>query len=104
VVEAPERSGALLFADEALEQGKEIFAVPSNADSVIGAGSNALLKEGAKPVTGGWDILCEIRVRFPEGSMIRENGSFKCRGSEPPQHLRRSKTGGRRAGDGQGIL
>jgi DNA processing protein len=65
VVEAPERSGALLFADEALEQGKEIFAVPSNADSVIGAGSNALLKEGAKPVTGGWDILCEFASRFP---------------------------------------
>ncbi|NCB51842.1 MAG: DNA-processing protein DprA [Clostridia bacterium] len=65
VVEAPEKSGALLFADEALEQGKEIFVVPSNADSVIGAGSNALLKDGAKPIMGGWDILCEFESRFP---------------------------------------
>lgn len=65
VVEAPEKSGALLFADEAAEQGKEIFVVPSNADSVVGAGSNALMKEGARPVTGGWDVLCEFESRFP---------------------------------------
>lgn len=77
VVEAPERSGALLFTEEALEQGKEIFAVPSNADSVIGAGSNALLKEGAKPVTGGWDILCEFESRFP--GRLRDPGESKLR-------------------------
>jgi DNA processing protein len=75
VVEAPERSGALLFADEAVEQGKEIFAVPANADSVAGAGSNALLKEGVKPVTGGWDVLCEFAGRFPE--RLRDPGARK---------------------------
>ena len=57
VVEAPKRSGALLFADEALSQGKEVFAVPANADAENAAGGLALIKEGAQPVTGGWDVL-----------------------------------------------
>lgn len=65
VVEAPEKSGALLFADEALEQGKEIYVVPANADADSGAGSNSLLKEGAKPVTDGWDVMCELQPLFP---------------------------------------
>jgi DNA processing protein len=65
VVEAPEKSGARLFAAEAAEQGKELFAVPGNADAVSCAGSNAILKEGAKPVTDGWEILCEFEGLFP---------------------------------------
>ena len=75
VVEAPQKSGALLFADEAAEQGKEIYSVPANADSVVGAGSNALLKEGARPVTCGWDVLCEFAGRFPE--RLRDPGTRK---------------------------
>lgn len=65
VVEAPERSGTRLFAAEAAEQGKELFAVPGNADAVSCAGSNAILKEGAKPVTDGWEVLCEFEGLFP---------------------------------------
>ena len=77
VVEAPDKSGAILFADEAVEQGKEIFAVPSNADSTTGAGSNTLLKEGAAPVTGGWDVLGEFEDRFP--GRLRNPGLEKTR-------------------------
>lgn len=66
VVEAPFKSGTKLFVDEAVEQGKEIFAVPGNADSENCAGSNAMLKDGAKPVTEGWDILCEFEKLFPD--------------------------------------
>lgn len=66
VVEAPEKSGALLFAQEAAEQGREVFAVPGNADSLNSAGTIALLKSGAKPVTEGWDVLCEFVSRFPD--------------------------------------
>lgn len=66
VVEAPEKSGTRLFADEAAEQGKEIFAVPGNADNESCAGSNELLKQGAKPVTNGWDILCEFEGLYPD--------------------------------------
>ncbi len=66
VVEAPSGSGALLFADEALEQGKEIFALPGNVDAESCAGSNQLLKEGAKPVTNAWDVLEEYQPMYPE--------------------------------------
>ena len=66
VVEAPERSGTRLFANEANEQGKEIFAVPGNADSDNCVGTNTLLKEGAKPVTNGWDVMSEFEALYPE--------------------------------------
>lgn len=65
VVEAPEKSGTRLFADEANEQGKEIFAVPGNADSDNCVGTNTLLKEGAKPVTNGWDVMAEFEALYP---------------------------------------
>lgn len=65
-IEAPERSGVLLFANEAAEQGKEIFALPSNADSPNGAGTNALIRDGARLVTCGWDVMSEFAGRFPE--------------------------------------
>lgn len=65
VVEAPKKSGALLFADEAANQGKEVFAVPANADSENAAGGLALIMEGAVPVTCGWDILSGFAGRFP---------------------------------------
>ena len=65
VVEAPSTSGALLFAAEALEQGKEIFAVPGNADAANSAGTNALLKQGARPATCGWDVLSEFEQLYP---------------------------------------
>lgn len=66
VVEAPEKSGTRLFANEANEQGKEIFAVPGNADSDNCVGTNTLLKEGAKPVTNGWDVMCEFEALYPQ--------------------------------------
>ena len=60
VVEAPLRSGALITADCALEQGKEVFAVPGPITSEASAGTNRLLQEGAKLVTGVEDILAEL--------------------------------------------
>ncbi len=65
VVEAPQKSGARLFANEAADQGKELFVVPGNADEYNCMGSNAILKEGAKPVTEGWDVMCEYAALFP---------------------------------------
>ena len=65
-VEAPEKSGTLLFAAEALEQGREVFAVPGNADAPGCRGTNALLKDGATPVTCGWDVLGEFAPLFPD--------------------------------------
>jgi DNA processing protein len=57
VVEARERSGALITADLALEEGREVFAVPGEIGSALSAGTNALLKLGAAPVTAAADVL-----------------------------------------------
>jgi DNA processing protein len=57
VVEARERSGALITADFALEEGREVFAVPGEITSALSAGSNALLRLGATPLTAADDVL-----------------------------------------------
>ena len=75
VVEAPEDSGALLFAAEALEQGREIFAVPGNADAPNSFGTNSLIKQGAKPVTCGWDVMAEFEYLFP-GAVKKPEGDM----------------------------
>lgn len=64
-VEAPERSGTRLFIEDAAEQGKEIFAVPANADAAMSAGTLGYLKDGAKLVTRGWDVMSEFEWRYP---------------------------------------
>jgi DNA processing protein len=57
VVEARERSGALITADFALEEGREVFAVPGEITSALSAGTNALLRLGANPLTRAGDVL-----------------------------------------------
>lgn len=66
VIEAPESSGALTTADAALEQGKDLFAVPGNIDVPACAGSNALLQGQARPAFSGWDILKEYATLYPD--------------------------------------
>jgi DNA processing protein len=57
VVEARERSGALITADFALEDGREVLAVPGEITSALSAGANGLLRQGATPVTCAADVL-----------------------------------------------
>jgi len=57
VVEARERSGALITADLALEEGREVLAVPGEITSALSAGTNDLLKLGASPLTRTADVL-----------------------------------------------
>lgn len=59
IVEAKNRSGALITVDFALEQGKNIFAIPGNILSKTSKGTNELIKQGAKCVTNVEDILEE---------------------------------------------
>lgn len=66
VVEAPEGSGALITADRALEQGRDVFVVPGNIDIPTFVGSNRLIREGATPVSSGWDILSEYEALYPD--------------------------------------
>jgi len=60
VVEAARKSGAMITVDLALEQGKEVFAVPGRADHYTSGGTNLLIQNGAKLVTGVDDILEEL--------------------------------------------
>jgi DNA processing protein len=64
VVEARERSGALITADFALEDGREVLAVPGEITSALSAGTNALLRLGATPVTRGEDVLESLGVEL----------------------------------------
>ena len=57
VIEAAIDSGSLITAELALEQGREVFAVPGSIDRSTSAGTNRLIKEGAHPVTGATDLF-----------------------------------------------
>jgi DNA processing protein len=62
VVEARERSGALITADFALDAGREVFAVPGEITSSLSSGTNALLRVGATPLTSAADVLEALGV------------------------------------------
>ena len=74
VVEAPEKSGALITARHALEQGRDVFAVPGNLDNPNCVGSNQLMREGAGVVTCAWDIVREYQALYP--TQIHEKPTY----------------------------
>lgn len=78
VAEAPERSGALITARDALEQGRDVFAVPGPVDAPGSAGCLQFIREGAVLTRHAWDVLEEYADRYPHKLRRRE-------GSVPPE-------------------
>jgi len=71
VVEAGEKSGSLITATCAAEQGRDVFAVPGDAFGSTYTGGNKLIREGAKPVFSAMDILEEYELLYPELLQMR---------------------------------
>ncbi len=66
VVEAPAKSGALISARYAMEQGRDVFSVPGSVNMPTCEGTNALLQEGARAVLSGWDVMKEYETLYPD--------------------------------------
>jgi DNA processing protein len=74
VVEARDRSGALITADFAVEEGREVFAVPGEITSALSAGTNALIRQGASPYLSVDDVLEAIGISRVPGAPPRHEG------------------------------
>lgn len=70
IVEARERSGSLITADFALEQGKDIYALPGRISDALSAGCNRLIRQGAGMIISIEDFLAEIEVSCSSGDTI----------------------------------
>lgn len=75
VVEAGLKSGALITAGQAGDQGRSIFAVPGPIDRSTSAGANRLIQQGAKLVMGAEDILDDLQILLPEKPALQSSPS-----------------------------
>ena len=85
VAEASVKSGTLITVDQATEQGRDVLAVPGNINSPLSAGTNALIRDGAIPVTDYTDVLfalglsVQIDTSDPDNQYAHGGGTSKAR-------------------------
>lgn len=92
VIEAPERSGALITASRALDQGRDVFVLPGQADDWHCTGSNQLLRDGAVPAMDAWDVLSHYTARYPHRiRSLRLEEPRRFGGDAPPRREARQK-------------
>ncbi len=89
IVEAPMRSGALITAELALEQGRDVFAVPGPINSPASAGCNRLIRDGAFLAADSWDILREYAGRYPHKLFAQAVEPILPLEAEPPRRRER---------------
>jgi DNA processing protein len=77
VAEAGKRSGTLITVDQAMEQGREVFAVPGNISSRLSEGTNQLIQDGAIPVSDYKDILFSLKISNENEENFSEKISSK---------------------------
>ena len=85
VVEAPYKSGSLITARDALEQGRDVFVVPGNIDVETCKGSNALLRDGAIAVSSGWDVVSEYAALYPDKIRQEDGDTIFLSSPEKPE-------------------
>ncbi|MBQ7266435.1 MAG: DNA-processing protein DprA [Firmicutes bacterium] len=73
IMEAAKKSGSIITAGHALDQGKSVFALPGNITSSLSEGSNILIKEGAFPLLDSSDVLYELGIEEKESAENKKN-------------------------------
>lgn len=76
VIQAGDKSGSLITANRAAEQGRDIFAVPGDVTSADFTGVNKLIRDGARPVFSARDVLCEYAHLYPDIDISAAGGNF----------------------------
>ncbi|HTS17236.1 MAG TPA: DNA-processing protein DprA [Verrucomicrobiae bacterium] len=87
VVEANLKSGALITAGQAAEQGRQVFAVPGRADSILSRGTNKLIKDGAKLTEDAEDVLSEFEYLLPKRATESVEAEPEGPGTKPALRL-----------------
>lgn len=90
VVRAAYKSGSLITASQALNQGMTVFAVPGNIDAGLSRGTNELIRDGAVPLLSAMEVIDELIAREPD-FFVREKSKAESLAEKPKRTAKKSK-------------